>query len=121
MMEPQQMEFASLAFPKDRTVLYIGEVAERLRITEQHVSDLIEEGKLQAIDISGGAEYMERFIDALAESLQKAAKVAKEELKTQIRSAIGAARAQTVCTRRYWRVPKEAYDGFLKANHSWNV
>ena len=52
--EPQQLEFPSLAFPKDRTVLYVAEVAMKLRVTEQHVLDLIEEGKLQAINIGGG-------------------------------------------------------------------
>ena len=29
---------------KDRTVLYVGEVAMKLRVTEQHVLDLIERG-----------------------------------------------------------------------------
>jgi hypothetical protein len=42
---PQQLEFASFAFPKDRTVLYVAEVAMKLRVTEQHVLDLIEEGQ----------------------------------------------------------------------------
>ena len=51
--EPQQLEFPSLAFPKDRTVLYVAEVAMKLRVTEQHVLDLIEEGKLQAINVGG--------------------------------------------------------------------
>ena len=51
--EPQQLEFPSLAFPKDRTVLYVAEVAMKLRGTEQHVLDLIEEGQLQAVNVGG--------------------------------------------------------------------
>ena len=50
---PQQMDFPSLAFAKGRTVLYLFEVAGKLGITTRHVGDLIEEGKLEAIDISG--------------------------------------------------------------------
>ena len=48
-----QLEFPSLAFPKDRTVLYVGEVAMKLRTTEQRVLDLIEEGQLQAVNVGG--------------------------------------------------------------------
>ena len=50
---PQQMEFPSLAFPADRSVLYVFEVARKLRVTERHVIDLIEEGKMKAINIAG--------------------------------------------------------------------
>jgi hypothetical protein len=59
--EPQQPEFPSFAFPKDRTVLYVTEVAMKLRETEQHVLDLIEEGKLQAINIGGGGRNFWRI------------------------------------------------------------
>ena len=53
--EPQQLEFPSVAFPKDRTVLYVGEVAMKLRVTEQHVLDLIEEGSSRrSILVAGG-------------------------------------------------------------------
>lgn len=47
------MEFPSLRFDPSRTVLYVFEVAARLRVTEQHVVDLIEEGKLRAVNIAG--------------------------------------------------------------------
>jgi len=78
MSADEQLEFTSLAFPKDRRALYVGEVAERLGVTEEHVSNLIEEGKLQAFDAGGGG-------------------------------------------RRFWRIPVEAYDDFLKRRHSFNV
>lgn len=51
--ETEQMDFNALLFP-GRKMLYISEVAERLEVTERHVRNLIEEGKLVAIDISGG-------------------------------------------------------------------
>ena len=64
--EPQQLEFPSLPFPKDRTVLYVTEVAMKLRVTDQRVLELVEEGKLQAIIIGGGGgisgEFQSRHI-----------------------------------------------------------
>lgn len=61
--DPQQEElaFSSIAphavFPGRRT-LYVQEVAEHLKITSQHVLNLIELGELKAVniasDISGG-------------------------------------------------------------------
>ena len=47
---------------KDRTVLYVGEVALKLRVTEQHVLDLIERGTafVQSILVEG-AEVLEDF------------------------------------------------------------
>lgn len=50
---PQQLDFPSLKFDPSRTVLYVFEVAQKLRVTEQHVVDLIEEGKLRAVNIGG--------------------------------------------------------------------
>jgi len=76
-LEPQQLSFDRLLFP-GRTVLYVGEVAERLGITEQHVHDLIAEGQIQAVDVGGG-------------------------------------------TRRFWRIPVEGYEAFLKARHSFRI
>lgn len=75
---PDQLGFDSIMFPRDRKVLMVSEVAARLEVTEQHVHDLIAEGKLQAIDVGGGS-------------------------------------------KRYWRVPIEAYNAFLAARHSFNV
>ena len=49
---PQQIEFPGLLFP-GRQVLYVFEVAERLCITEQHVLDLIEEGKIKGVKVAG--------------------------------------------------------------------
>jgi excisionase family DNA binding protein len=34
-------------------VLSVAEVAERLSVSDQHVLDLIDEGKLHALDVSG--------------------------------------------------------------------
>ncbi len=43
--------FPSLTFPADRTVISVVELAGRLRVSKQHVTNLIEEGKLRALDI----------------------------------------------------------------------
>ncbi len=55
-----QLEFPSLAFPRDRRMLYVFEIATKLGCSVQHVLDLIEEGKLVAIDISGAGNLSER-------------------------------------------------------------
>ena len=51
-------DFNALHFP-GRKVLYLNEVAERLKVGEQTVRDLIEEGKLHAIDVGGGSHESE--------------------------------------------------------------
>lgn len=47
-----QPDFPSLAFD-NRTSLHVFEVAAKLRVSNQHVLDLIEEGKLRAVNIAG--------------------------------------------------------------------
>ena len=49
----EQMDFNALLFP-GRKMLYVAEVAERLQVTDRHVIDLIQEGKIGAIDVGGG-------------------------------------------------------------------
>lgn len=65
----EQETFDGLLFP-GRRVLTVGEVSERLRVTIQHVIDLIDEGQLTGINLGGGSkrhyripvESYERFI-----------------------------------------------------------
>ena len=54
-----QLEFPSLDFP-GRTVLYPHECAAKLGCTVQHILDLIEEGRLPAINIAGGNNLSDR-------------------------------------------------------------
>lgn len=61
MIQPEQLSFDSLMFPKDRRALYVSEVADRLGVTVEHVSDLIEEGQLQAFDAGGGGRKFWRI------------------------------------------------------------
>ena len=80
--EPEQFDFERLLFP-GRKMLYVGEVAERLQVDEQHVRDLIEEGKLHAIDAGGGGRKFwripvtswERFMKARSSMALAAQKV----------------------------------------------
>jgi excisionase family DNA binding protein len=48
---PQQLDFGNLLFDKNRTVLYVDEVAQKLDCSKQHVLNLIESGDLGAINI----------------------------------------------------------------------
>jgi excisionase family DNA binding protein len=49
---PEQVTFDGLLFP-GRRMLNVAEIAERLLISQRHVVDLIDEGKLRALNISG--------------------------------------------------------------------
>lgn len=75
--QPEQSTFDGLLFP-GRRVLCVAEVAERLRITEQHVIDLIDEGQLRAVNIGGAS-------------------------------------------RKFYRIPVEAYEAFLRSRDSINL
>jgi len=59
MIEQLQFPFASLDFP-GCPLLRTQQVAEKLGITLQHVLDLIEEGKLTALNLSGGGNRTDR-------------------------------------------------------------
>lgn len=59
-IEPQQLDFGGLLFP-GRSTLYVSEVAQKLSVTDRHVIDLIEEGKLKAINIGGENTSGRRF------------------------------------------------------------
>jgi excisionase family DNA binding protein len=56
----EQTDFNALLFP-GRKMLYVSEVAERLNVDDQQVRDLIEEGKLHAIDVGGGGRKFWRI------------------------------------------------------------
>lgn len=60
MSAAEQLEFPSLTFPKDRRVLYPHELAALLRCSVDHIYDLIDEGKIRAVDISGANNISER-------------------------------------------------------------
>jgi len=70
----QQAELALRGLRADqlwagRTVLYVREVASALHVTEQHVINLITEGRLRAINIGNGLKSRDR---------RKASKTARE-------------------------------------------
>lgn len=65
MTDAPQLNFDSLMFGPERRVLVVAEVAAKLRITEQHVIDLIDEGKIQAVNIGGnGRKYWRIPVEA---------------------------------------------------------
>ena len=59
--QPQQLDFGNLLFDRKRVVLYVSEIAEKLSITERHVINLIEAGKLKAINVGGENASGRRF------------------------------------------------------------
>ena len=118
MLPAQQHDFPSLAFAKDRTVLTVGEVATRWEVSDRHVIDLIEEGKLVAFDIAGRHDYV-RVPMAALEILSRKAGMSVE----QARGIIAANRPQLSGSgRAFYRVPvKEGFEAFMKENHSLSL
>jgi len=116
MLAAQQLDFPSLTFPKDRTVLTVSEVAARWRISDRHVVDLIEEGKLAAFDISGKRDYFRVHMSVFAE-ISKRSGIPVETLLQMVRSA----RPTSSRSPAFYRIPVEGYDGFIRENHSLAV
>jgi hypothetical protein len=110
---PEQLDFASLAFPADRRVLTVGEVAPVWRCTEQHVIDLLEEGKLAGFDIAGRHDYM-RIPTAAIAAFAARFNVTPDAVLDIIRAVKPSRRT----ARAHWRIPVEGYQGFLNENHS---
>ena len=113
MDRPQQLSFASLAFPKDRTVLTVAEVAERWKVSDRHVVDLIEEGKLLAFEISGRRDYT-RVPFAAIEEISRITGMPVSRIQEIIRSSKPTVRRSPA----FYRIPVESYDGFIRENHS---
>ena len=118
MFSPQQLDFPSLAFAKDRTVLTVGEVAAKWEVSDRHVIDLIEEGKLVAFDIAGRHDYVRVPLAAIDE-LARRLKVTREN----VLGMIAAKRPQlTGSGRAFYRVPvKEGFEAFMRENHSHSL
>ena len=111
---PQQMDFPSLGWPKDRTILMVGEVAQKLRITDQHVIDLIVEGKLAAVDIAGRQNYVRVPMDAI-DDLARALGISRDTLLARIH----AHKPQIGTGRAFWRIPVvEGFVAFIRENNS---
>jgi excisionase family DNA binding protein len=68
--EPIQLSFASLLFP-GRRILYISEVADKLRVSERHVRNLIDSGKIRAVNVGAGDRTFLRIpVEAYEEYLR---------------------------------------------------
>ena len=104
----------SLSFDGERRVLRVAEFAERLCCTDQHVFDLLEEGKLVGVDIAGRVDWM-RMPTTAVDALAARFKVPREIVLDTIRATKPARRM----ARASWRIPvKEGFEAFLNENHS---
>lgn len=106
--------FPSLSFPPDRKVLLVSEVSSRLSVSDQHVLDLIKEGKISAVDLAGKCDWVRmpaQAIDALAARFNVSrAVVLKTIADTKPVERVG---------RHRLRIPvKEGYEAFLRENLS---
>jgi hypothetical protein len=114
---PQQLSIPSLAFDKDRSVLVVGEVALKWRVTDQHVIDLLEEGKLNGFDIAGRHDYI-RVPAAAIDKLASQFRVPRESIMTLMTEA----KPNRTTGRAHWRIPvKEGFEAYMRENHSLNL
>lgn len=114
MTDSSQYEFPSLAFPKDRKVLRVGEVAARWRVSVQHVLNLLEEGNLAGFDVAGSQREYMRIPAAAVDALAARFRVSREvilDIFAKVKPRRGTSRA-------FWRIPVEGYGGFIADNHS---
>ena len=111
---PQQLDFPSAAFHKDRTFLTVGEVADKWEVSEQHVIDLIEEGKLAAFDMAGQQSYVRTPMSAIVWIADRLG-MQTETLLDLIRSK----RPVAARGRSRYRIPVvEGFIAFMKENHA---
>lgn len=110
---PQQLEIPDL-FGKDRSVLVVGEVAAKWRVSDQHVIDLLEEGKLNGFDIAGRHDYI-RVPAAAIDSLSQTLKVPRE----LIMKIIAEAKPNRITGKAHWRIfTSQGAEAFMRENHS---
>lgn len=93
----------------------VGEVALKWRVSDQHVVDLIEEGKLVGFDIAGRHEYVRASLAAIDEIARRLG-VTREI----VLGIIAAKRPQLNGSgRAFYRIPVvEGFNAFLKENNS---
>lgn len=118
MLNVPQPDIPSASWPSDRKFLTVREVAAQWRVTDRHVVNLIEEGRLVAFDIAGRNDYVRVPMTAV-EEISRHMKVPSAAVLT----IINAAKPQIVGSRRaFWRVPvAEGVTAFMRENHSLNL
>lgn len=100
------------ATPKNCVVLTVAEIAERWGVTSQHVTNLIEEGQLAAIDVAARHDSFpmpKAALPKLAARLQ----VTPDQLLEFIRTL-----KPDKSRRAMWRIPQEGYAAFMVNRNS---
>ena len=113
-----EFDVPSLAFAKDRVVLTIREIASRWRVSDRHVIDLIEEGKLVAFDIAGRQDFVRvpmAAIDILAHRLG----IGRADVLKIIQASVPKINQSR---RAFYRVPVvEGFNAFMRENNSLSI
>lgn len=89
------------------------ELAPLLRISERHILDLLEEGKMIGIDAAGRHEFI-RLPICVLDHLAKVTGVKKEVLLAVIQAHKPTQRT----SKSLWRVPVEGWRRYLQENSS---
>lgn len=112
------LNMPSTDFPSDRKVVTVTEVAARWEVSNRHVIDLIEEGKLMAFDIAGRQDYM-RVPKAAIATMAKRFNCPE----AAILKIIAESKPRLVTSRRaFYRIPIiEGFQAFMHENHSLNL
>lgn len=102
----------ALQFP-DRTVLYVHECAARLRVTQQHIIDLIEEGALAALDVGGDGGSVRvppAFLRLVAEQWGRT--------EGEVQQLLEQVRLKHPRKRASWRIPVTGWTKFLERRNT---
>lgn len=111
--EPKKSIPHSLAFPPGRQTVMVREIAAKWRVSEQHVINLIESGRLAAVDVAGKFEFVRVPKDAIA-ALAKLAKTSPEKVLEVIQQT---PQRPVKGKRSSYRVPVvEGYETFIQEN-----
>ncbi len=100
--------------PKAKLVLTVAEVANRLGVSGRHIADLIDEGQLAAIDVSGRRDCFPMPKAAVGQ-LATRLKVTPDQLLEFIRTFKPAGIEKR---KALWRVPVESYTAFVEKRNS---
>ena len=101
------------AWPADKRVLTVLEIAHAWRATDRHITGLIESGDLLAIDISAGGRFDSEIVSR--DALREIARRMGVSLETVIAIIKGHPRRPAPERRHMWRIPtEEGYMGFIR-------
>jgi hypothetical protein len=105
-------KFPSLSPSGSRLVMTVSETAHAWRVSDQHIIDLLDEGKLNGFNISGRYDYLRVPVKAIHEIASLSGVPVDQVLRV-----IGQVKSLPNKHRAHWRIPIiEGYSAFIQDN-----